>query len=39
LSKFSPEAKAEFEKYGKLIENIHNKNKHKEKYPLNLNIL
>lgn len=39
LSQFSPEGRAEYDKYGKTIEAIHNRNKHKEKYPLNLDIL
>jgi len=39
INELSPEAKAQFEQLSHEAELIHNRNKHKEKYPLNLNVL
>ncbi|KAJ4462665.1 putative NAD+ synthase [Paratrimastix pyriformis] len=36
---FGPEARAQFDRLGALIEGIHRRNKHKEKFPINLNVL
>ncbi len=39
MSELSEEGKAQFAKLRKMAETIHYRNKHKEKYPLNLNVL
>ena len=39
LSTLTEEEKKEYERLGQLIEGIHRRNKHKEVYPLDLNVL